>query len=244
MAAVKPKALWLLLVALGTGAAPAQQDAIGSRAEYEFRAQHDPDGIGKFYMGREIARVMGHPGADWLERPERESEENPALLIQELALKPGEVVADIGAGSGYISRRLARCVSPGGRVFAVDVQPEMLTLLTNRAQQAGITNIVPVLSSTTNLALSRASLDAVVMVDVYHEFEFPYEMMASICEAVKPGGRLFFVEYREEDPKVPIKPLHKMSEAQVKKEMAVHPLSWVETKKTLPWQHLIVFQRK
>jgi ubiquinone/menaquinone biosynthesis C-methylase UbiE len=211
---------------------------------YEFRHDHDPDGIGKFYMGREIAQVMGHPGADWLERPEREDEENPTRLIQELDLKAGEVVADIGAGSGYISRRLARQVGQNGRVFAVDVQPEMLNLLTNRARAAGITNIAAVLGTATNVPLSRSSVDMAILVDVCHEFEFPYEMMGSICDALKPGGRVVLVEYREEDASVPIKRVHKMSEAQVKKEMAVHPLAFVETRSALPWQHVMIFRRR
>jgi ubiquinone/menaquinone biosynthesis C-methylase UbiE len=208
---------------------------------YEFRRAHDPDGIGKFYMGREIAQVMGHQAADWLERSEREAEERTSLLISELALKPGQVVADIGAGTGYLSRLLAVRVVPGGKVLAVDIQPEMLELLTNRMAGVGITNVVPVLGTASDPKLSAGSVDLVLMVDVYHEFEFPREMMQAICRAVKPGGRIVFVEFRAEDPGVPIKPLHKMTEAQVKKEMTLLPLRWLETREVLPWQHIICF---
>lgn len=228
--------------AASSGAGLAQERRSSELPRYEYRSAH-PDGIGKFYMGREIARVMGHPAADWLERPEREHEEAPERLVQELQLKAGEVVADIGAGSGYITRRLATRVGPRGRVMAVDVQPEMLNLLTNLAHRAQVSNVIPVLCTVSNVPLARASLDAVLMVDVYHEFEFPQEMMASICEALKPGGRVILVEYRAEDDRVPIKPLHKMSEAQVRKEMSVHPLQWVETRSPLPRQHILIFRR-
>ncbi|HWX21021.1 MAG TPA: methyltransferase domain-containing protein [Candidatus Binatia bacterium] len=210
---------------------------------YEFRREHDPDGIGKFFLGREIAHVMGHQAADWLERPERATEENTGRLLEELKLKPGEVVADIGAGTGYYSRRLARKVGTAGRVLAVDIQPEMLVLLTNRTTAEGITNIVPVLGTVTDPKLPGRSVDLVLLVDVYHEFDFPFEMMEATCRSLKPGGRIVFVEFRAEDPKVPIKPVHKMSEAQVKKEMAVQPLEWVQTIEVLPRQHIIVFKK-
>jgi precorrin-6B methylase 2 len=210
---------------------------------YEFRQQHDPDGIGKFYQGREIAHVMGHQGASWLERPERVGEEAPDLLVSLLKIKSGEFAADIGAGTGYFTRRLASKVGHSGRVYAVDVQPEMLTLLTNSARAQGLTNVVPVLGTEMDPRLPAASLDLVLLVDVYHELEFPYEMMESICQALKVGGRIAIVEYRAEDPTVPIKPLHKMSEAQVRKEMTVLPLEWVETIRTLPRQHLMIFRK-
>jgi SAM-dependent methyltransferase len=211
---------------------------------YEFRQQHDSESIGKFYMGREIARVMGHDAADWLERPERDKEEHTEMLVEQLKLLAGDVVADIGAGTGYFSRRLAKKVGPAGKIFAVDVQPEMLNLLTNSSASLGLTNIIPVLGSVTNPGLSAGSVDVVLMVDVYHEFEFPYETMEAICRAVKPGGRIIFVEYRGEDPAVPIKPLHKMTEVQVKKEMSALPVEWVHTIEVLPRQHIIVFRNR
>ena len=211
---------------------------------YEYRQDHDPDGIGKFFLGREIAHVMGHQGADWLERPERVEEENPDLLVQALKLRPGEVVADIGAGTGYISWRLAQKVGRTGRVLGVDIQPEMLALLTNKMAQLNLTNVVPVLGTITDPNLPPASVDLVLMVDVYHEFDHPYEMMRGICQALKPAGRVAFVEYRAEDPRVPIKRVHKMTAAQVRKEAALHPLDWVETSEVLPRQHIIVFRKK
>lgn len=211
---------------------------------YEFKKEHDPDGLGKFYLGREIAQVMGHEGADWLERPEREVEENSALLLASLKLQPGDAVADIGAGTGYYTRRLAKLVGEKGTVYAVDIQPEMLELLTNKLAQAGVTNVKPVLGTLTDPKLPRASVDAILMVDVYHEFSHPYEMAAAMVEALRPGGRLIFVEFRGEDPAVPIKRVHKMTEAQVRQEMAVQPLNWVETLRVLPWQHLIVFRKR
>ena len=211
---------------------------------YTVREEHDPNGIGKFFMGREIAFVMGHQAADWLERPSREAEEKTSRLVGLLKLKPGEQVADIGAGTGYLTRRMANLISPGGRVFAVDIQPEMLVLLTNKLSRAGITNVMPVLGEITDPKLPPALMDFIIMVDVYHEFSHPYEMTAAMCRALKPGGRLAFVEFRKEDPLVPIKEVHKMSEAQVKAEMALHPLEWVETSRELPSQHLIVFRRR
>ena len=211
---------------------------------YESRQVHDRDGIGKFYFGREIAAVMGHQGADWLERPEREQEEQPARLVEQLKLKPGDVVADIGAGTGYVSRRLAAKVGNTGKVLAVDIQPEMLDVLTNKMSALGLTNVVPVLGTESDPKLPSASVYVVIMVDVYHEFEFPYEMMSAICRSLKPSGRVVFVEFRAEDPEVPIKRLHKMSEAQVRKEMEPLPMRWVETIEVLPRQHIIIFARK
>lgn len=211
---------------------------------YELRANHDRDGIGKFYMGREIAHVMGHQAADWLERPEREGEEKTTLLIESLKFKPGEHVADIGAGTGYLTRRVAPKILPRGKVFAVEIQQEMLDLLTNKLVRLGITNIVPVLGAITDPKLPTNSMDTIIMVDVYHEFDHPFEMTEAMCRALKPGGRLVFVEFRGEDETVPIKRVHKMTEAQVKNEMAPHPLAWKETISVLPWQHVIVFTRK
>jgi len=211
---------------------------------YEFRRVHDRDGIGKFYMGREIARVMGHQAADWLERPERDPEEHTQRLVEQLKLKPGDVVADIGCGTGYFARRMAKRILPGGKVLGVDIQPEMLQLLTNKMAEAGVTNVVAVLGTVSDPKLPANSVDLALMVDVYHEFDHPWEMMQGITRALKPGGRVVFVEFRKEDPTVPIKEVHKMSEAQVKKEMSVLPLDWVETIGVLPRQHIIVFRKQ
>lgn len=236
---------WLLAVAasfpaMACGASsPAPPPPAADR--YEVRQPHDPDGIGKFYYGREIAHVMGHEGADWLERPEREAEENPSALVDALKLRPGDVVADIGAGSGYLTWRLARAVGSAGRVYAVDIQQEMLDLLVRKMAALRQTNVIPVLGTVTNTGLPSAAIDLAIMVDVYHEFSHPFEMMESICQAMKPGARIVFVEYRADDPNVPIKRLHTMTVDQVRKEMAPHPLAWQAALEVLPWQHIIVF---
>jgi precorrin-6B methylase 2 len=221
-------------------AAPAS--ALETALIYEQKAP-SADGIGKRYMGREIAQVMGWQGAAWLEREEREREERTDLLLPELALKPGMVVADIGAGTGYIARRMAALVGPMGVVHAVDVQPEMIRMLQSLAAKAGLAQVKPVLGAVDDVRLPAASVDLAIMVDVYHELEFPREVLASIVRALKPGGRVVFVEYRAEDPRVPIKALHKMSEAQVRREAGVLSLSWERTASGLPWQHVIVFRK-
>ena len=244
VAAMKALAFWrwiLLACLLATSAALAQPAALAQRYS---PAPASADGIGKRYMGREIAAVMGWQGAAWLEREEREREERTDLLLAALALRPGIVVADIGAGTGYLSRRMAPTVMPGGKVWAVDVQPEMISLLQASAKSSGLTQIEARLSSADDVKLPAASVDLAVMVDVYHELAYPYEVMASVLKALKPGGRVVFVEYKAEDPRVPIKPLHKMSEAQIKREAAVFPLEWERTVSTLPWQHVVVFRKQ
>jgi precorrin-6B methylase 2 len=233
-----------LCISAASALALAQQALSQKPVARYTRIAQSADGIGKQYMGREIAGVMGWQGAAWLEREEREQEERGELLLRELALKPGMVVADVGAGTGYYARRMAPLVGPSGSVLAVDVQPEMIQLLTEAAKKAGIVNIKPVLGAVDNVKLADASVDLAIMVDVYHELEFPFEVMESIVRALKPGGRVVFVEYRAEDPKVPIKEVHKMSEAQVRKEAAQHALVYERTANTLPWQHVIVFRKK
>jgi len=207
------------------------------------KATPSRDGIGKFYMGREISRVMGHQGAEWLERPEREHEEMPTLLVELLKLKEGDVVADIGVGTGYIARRISPKIGETGTIYGVDIQQEMLDLLAEKMSVVGITNVKGVLGTITDPKLPPESVDLAIMVDVYHEFSHPYEMLRNICRGLKTGGRVVFVEYRAEDRSVPIKRLHKMSELQVIKEATPHPLSWVETLDDLPWQHVIIFEK-
>jgi SAM-dependent methyltransferase len=202
-----------------------------------------PDGIGKVYMGREIAQVMSFHGAEWLERPERIEEERPDLLLSALELKLGMTVADIGAGTGYYSWRMAQRVGAGGMVYAVDIQPEMIKLLEQQMSRRGAANVKAVLGTLTDPRLPPASIDLALMVDVYHELEYPYEMLAAIVRALKPGGRLVFVEFRAGDAAVPIKILHTTSEAQVRKEAAVHALQWVKTARDLPWQNAVVFRK-
>ena len=201
------------------------------------------DGIGKRYMGREIARIMGWQGAEWLERAEREQEERTDLMLPELKLAPGMSVADIGAGTGYIARRMAKLVGPRGSVYAVDVQPEMMRMLAAMVKRENLPNIKPVLGAIADVRLEPDSIDMAIMVDVYHELEQPYELVASIVRALKVGGRLVFVEYKAEDPSIPIKALHKMSVEQVKREAATHPLEFERIEGKLPWQHIIVFRK-
>lgn len=200
------------------------------------------DGIGKTWMGREIAQVMGHPGIGWLERDNREKEEAPSKAIALLELAPDAVIADIGAGSGYYSFRIAPKV-PRGRVVAVDIQPEMLDFLRKESARLGIGNVQPHLGAIDDVKLPPDSLDAALMVDAYHEFDHPVEMLASLRSALKPRGRIYLLEYREEDPKVPIKPHHKMSEAQARKEFAAAGFRFVANKPGLPWQHLLIFEK-
>ncbi len=196
-------------------------------------------------MGREIAHVMGHQAAGWLERPEREQEERTDLLLDALKLKPGESVADIGCGTGYFSERMARRVGADGVVYGVDIQQEMLDLMQRKMRLKQIKNVKSVLGAEADPKLPAESCDLMIMIDVYHEFEFPHEMTRKMIEGLKKGGRLVFVEFRAEDPRVAIKEVHKMSEAQVKKEMSIHPeLEFVETGKELPQQHIITFRKK
>jgi ubiquinone/menaquinone biosynthesis C-methylase UbiE len=227
--------------------AAAQADPVKDRKDgrYEWRARHDPNGIGKFYMGREIAHVMGHAAATWLERPEREEEENPTKLIELLKLKPGEVVADIGAGSGYYTFRMAKLVSPKGKILAVDIQKEMLDIIRGRMKQEGVSNVEPVMGEEADPKLKDESVDTILLVDVYHEFAFPYEMTQKMVKALKPGGRIVFVEFRLEDERVPIKLVHKMSERQVQKEMSeFKEMKHAGTSDKLPWQHVITFVKQ
>jgi ubiquinone/menaquinone biosynthesis C-methylase UbiE len=234
-----------VLIAASLFATRAEEPRKAPAALYETREEHDPNGIGVFYMGREIAHVMGHQAADWLERPERDDEERADLMVDALKFHEGEVVADIGCGSGFISRKISKKVGATGRIFGVDIQQEMLDLLKKRMAMFRITNVQPVMGTITDPKVPPASCDTMIMVDVYHEFDHPYEMIESMITGLKPGGRIVFVEYRGEDPEVPIKLLHKMTEAQVKKEMTAHPqLDFSETIEVLPRQHILVFTRK
>jgi cyclopropane fatty-acyl-phospholipid synthase-like methyltransferase len=233
---MKPLAALLLLAAL--------QDGLPPHPGYETRAVHDPNGIGKFYLGREIALVMGHQAAGWLERPEREQEEAPTKLVEGLELKPGMVVADVGVGTGYFAFRMAPKVGEAGKVLGVDIQPEMLAKLKARAAELGVKNVEGVLGAEQDPKLPAGQVDLVLMVDVYHEFSHPYEMMTAIRKALKPGGRVALVEYRKEDPAVPIKEVHKMAEAQARREMQAVGLEWIKTVGTLPRQHLMLFEKR
>jgi SAM-dependent methyltransferase len=209
---------------------------------YQERVIHSSDGIGKFYMGREIAKVMGHTEALWLERPSRALTEQPQQVLEALNLKPTDVVGDIGAGTGYFSFRISPLV-PEGKVLAVDIQPEMLDIIDFLKKENDITNVEPILGSVTNPNLPKESVDLVLMVDAYHEFDYPKEMMEQIVRSLKHEGRVILVEYRKENPLIPIKALHKMSQKQARKEMAAVGLQWLETKNFLPQQHVMIFQK-
>jgi precorrin-6B methylase 2 len=228
----------LLTLALLCGAHPAvaRDDQYGA-------GRPSADGIGKTYMGREIAQVMGYPGADWLERGSREREERPDLLLAALALTPGMAVADVGAGTGYYTWQIAGPIGQEGRVYAVDVQPQMLDLLKKNMRQRGVRNVEPVLGTATDTGLAPASIDLALMVDVYHELDQPREVVDSLLRALRPGGRLVLVEYRAEDDSVPIKRLHKMSVAQIRRELGAQGLLWQQTVETLPWQHIVIFRK-
>jgi len=211
---------------------------------YEQRTDSNRDGIGKFYLGREIAHVMGHQGANWLERPERAQEERTDLLMDALPIKEGDVIADIGAGSGYFSWQFAQRVGKPGKVLAVDIQPEMLEILAGKMKERGVADrIEGILGTIKDPNLPPDSVDLAIMVDVYHELSHPYEMTVKMVEGLKPGGLLVFVEYKTEDPTIRIKRLHKMPEAQVKKEMTVQNLEYVETIGVLPQQHIVIFKK-
>ncbi len=226
----------VLLVTMTAVVVSASDDA----SHYTTR-EASPDGIGKVYMGREISFVLGHRGTQWLERDDRKRRERPDLLVKSLALPGDTVIADIGAGSGYFTFRLCREV-PQGQVLAVDIQQEMLDFIENKkSRKKGADNVRTVLGSITDPNLEPASVDAVLMVDAYHEFSHPREMMAGIVRGLRPGGKVYLVEYRAEDPDVPMLPLHKMTEAQARKEMAAAGLRFEENRDVLPWQHLMVF---
>jgi SAM-dependent methyltransferase len=225
-----------VLIVLGSIGAARADDAI-----YTFKSPSG-DGIGKVYMGREIAQVMGHLGAFWLERAERAQEEGAELLIESLPLKPTDAVADIGAGSGYFTFRLAAKV-PQGKVYAVDIQQEMLDIIAARKATGPWAHIETVLGTERDPQLPASTVDWILMVDAYHEFAFPREMGEAMVGALKPTGRVALVEYRAEDDAVPIKALHKMSQAQAKQEMSALGLKWTRTIDALPWQHVMIFEK-
>lgn len=210
--------------------------------DYYSEKAPSPGGIGKFYQGREISQVMGHLGIKWLERKNREAEEAPSRAIGMIKLADNETLVDIGAGSGYYATRIA-LKYPKAKVIGVDIQPEMIRFLERRAKQLDLKNLSTNLGTITSLNLPAESVDAALLVDAYHEFSHPYEMMTSLVSALKPGGRLYLLEYRAKDPDVPIKRLHKMTQDQAKKEMKLAGLTWEKTLDDLPWQHFMVFRK-
>lgn len=210
--------------------------------EYTFK-KGDINGIGKWYMGREIANVMGFQGIGWLERSNREKEENVSNLIQNMKIESNDKIADIGAGSGYHVFRMAP-LAKNGVVYAVDIQSEMLEAINIKIELNNINNIKTILGNEKSIQLPKNSVDKIIMVDVYHEFNFPKEMIRSIKNALKPDGELFLIEYRGEDPRVPVKKIHKMSEKQAQKEMEANGFTLRENIRNLPWQHCMIFIKK
>ena len=212
---------------------------------YKFQSQHHPQSTGKSYMGRPIAEVMGPAGIPWLDRPSRLKEEHLNTLVKNLQLKSGMRVADIGAGSGRISQMMAMQVGKTGKVYAIDIQEKMLAAIRNRRKKNNLVQLVPTLGTITSVPLAVNSIDLAILIDVYHEFSHPREMVLSITKALKPGGRLVLVEYRAEDPKVPIKRLHKMSLRQIRKEFdqKLYPLSSPKVQTNLPRQHMVIFTK-
>ena len=237
--------LLLLVSALGWGACEriAQHASTDSTGVYTYTNTPSPGGTGKFYMGREIAAVTSHdPGAIWLERPGREAAEFPNRVIEALDLLPTEVVADIGAGTGYFTFRISPHV-PEGKVLAVDIQPEMIDQIRARMEADSVANIEPLLGTVESPNLPPESVDVALIVASYHQFSHPHEMMQNIVTALRPGGRLVLVEYRGEDPTIPVDPFLTMTEDQARKEMAAHGLVWRQTKDFLPQQHFMVFEK-
>ena len=201
--------------------------------------RNDPPGT---FAGRRIAPTMSFAGAAWLDRSEREEREQPEAVLDALAITDDMIVADVGAGSGYFTLRIAKRVGRG-KVIATDIQPEMLSMIRSRAASAGLANIETRLVKSDEAGLDPQSIDLAILVDVYHELAEPAAVVGGLRRALKPGGRLVLVEYRAEDPDVPIKTLHKMSEAQAKKEMAALGLRWLKTDESLPWQHVMFFAK-
>lgn len=230
-----------LISSLVTASCQGQSKSTESGSPYEFKSR-SWDGTGKFYLGREISQIICFAGKDWLERDSREAEEGVSLAVKNLPLDPNSVVADIGAGSGYYTFRVAERI-PEGKIYAVEVQETAIQYLKDRSKELGFEQVVPVQGSSTSPNLPENSVDVAFMVDVYHELEFPEEMLQSIRTALKPEGKLILIEYQGEDPTIPIKPLHKMTVRQAEKELKANGFKLVENGKFLKIQHFLIFQK-
>lgn len=236
----------LLVLMAGTAAAqepPADVPEAKARAKPQRKGRRP--GLPGVYMGRQIAPVMTYQGAEWLIRPEREQEEQPETMLDALKIQPGSVVADVGAGVGYTSVRLAARVGPKGTVLATDVQPQMIRMLRENLRSMGVTNVKPILCTPTDSKLPKAGVDLILMVDVYHELADPEGTLAQMREALKPGGRIALIEFRANDPNVPIKPEHTMTVEQARKELEANGFKFQSAvSDLLPWQHIILFEKK
>jgi SAM-dependent methyltransferase len=232
--------LLLTLAIQSSTSCMAQEAQVKSRYTYK---DGDPFGTGKWYMGREIAHVMGYQGMGWLVRPEREQEENTSVLLKNMDIRPEEIIADIGAGAGYHVFKMAKLATEG-RIYAVDIQDEMLEEVRRKKSDGDVANVEAVKGSEKNINLPENSLDKVLMVDVYHEFSFPDQMMASVRRALRPDGKVFLIEYRGEDRSVPIKEVHKMTEEQAVLEMNSAGFRLERNLGNLPWQHCMIFVKR
>jgi len=237
--AYRSQLLLLFWVAMGVNIAPIDS-ACAQRRE---AAEEQIPPARTRYMGRQIAQTMSFHGAPWLIRTEREEEERPSDAIAQLNLQPGMVVCDLGCGNGFYSLTMAKLVAPNGRVLAVDIQAEMLHLLELRSKDTGLDNVVPILSTVADPKIPDDSVDMLLLVDVYHEFSHPQQMLAGIRKGLKPTGLIALLEYREEDRTVPIKPLHKMSKQQIIKEYNANGFRLSKQYDGLPWQHLMFFAK-
>jgi ubiquinone/menaquinone biosynthesis C-methylase UbiE len=234
---------FLLLALIVASSACSGDASVELPEEHYSYTNENQDGTGKFYMDREISWTMGHEGARWLNRKTRQQEERTDLLLANLPINPGDNIADIGAGTGFFSIPMAELSGAEGTVYAVDIQPEMLARIQKRAAKAGVTNLKLVLATEKSPALPANTIDLVLMVDAYHEFAWPREVMSAVYESLAPGGKVVLIEYRAEGPAMPILRLHKMSEQQVRREMAAVGLEFVENGDFLPQQHFLIFSK-
>ena len=214
------------------------QPSVCSAQDSAVKTIEEPKPLTK-YLGRRIAIPMSYHGIPWLNRPERIQEENPEEMLEQLEVQPGMTVCDMGCGDGYYTMELAKRVGPTGKVIAVDIQPEMLQELSRRCERNNLKNVEMILGLPHDPKLPTGKVDLILMVDVYHEFSNPVEMLTSMRESLKPNGRIALVEFRGEDPQVPIKPEHKMTKKQILKEYQANKMGLVKEYDRLPWQHLM-----
>ena len=234
--------LLLILLALSMTACGQTNKDSKSEETYTFQ-KGDPNGIGKWYMGREIAHVMGYQGINWLERSDREKEENTSQLLMNMNIQPDDTIADIGAGSGYHTFKLAKLASEGF-VYAVDIQPEMLQAISVKQSEQQVNNIQTIQGSEKSINLDENSVSKILLVDVYHEFNFPKEMIESMHKSLTSDGKIYLIEYKAEDESIPIKEIHKMSEKQAVKEFKACGFKLEQNIENLPWQHCLIFVKE
>ena len=234
--------LLLILLALSLTACGQTNKDSKSEENYTFQ-KGDPNGIGKWYMGREIAHVMGYQGINWLERSDREKEENTSQLLMNMNIQPDDTIADIGAGSGYHTFKMAKLASEGF-VYAVDIQPEMLQAISAKQSEQQVNNIQTIQGSEKSINLDENSVSKILLVDVYHEFNFPKEMIESMHKSVTSDGKIYLIEYKAEDESIPIKEIHKMSEKQAVKEFKACGFKLEQNIENLPWQHCLIFVKE